>query len=915
MAIVINPRLYIEQAESESAALDTRLYAQAGTAESFSIAPRLYLEQADSESATLDSRLYTDNAYSAAPFGDLVWKFFRGNGVAAALNRGPQYGASNNNNDPYAGTPNVTVRIYPASISGGTVTLDEDLLFTTYLNLHYDKEWGYKDGIDPRTGENPAVISLHRNLPAGYGWYYLEMENTGTVPLVLDDLWVFSYDINRPTATLRSDRHIMDLNSENSLDFQRNNVVVMGQRKGVWVGDREEDISNYDEKTHRNPVFTNYHSKAVDLDSIYNPASPNHVGRASTVYIQEPSISNYSRADWLSQNILAVLRKPRSLPETTLAGEPRNEIDDCVAITDLQGSSGKFWVNGMRESIAPGKWEVRLGVDSIPPWPSYQEFDPYDVADFDNNAIINVRVTDTDGYLRAGNSSTLSSTQDSSSTSITLADGSGFPSNGVLIVHEPASPVYGKFVYNRKSGANTFVGAFVLINKSGHTFSSGAVVTDAYNPYEADDAGTQILVSFDCLVHGRLQVGIKGAGVSAEIPRWAAGLTGGGGIEQGEPKSIRVAAGEHVELIWGGIDQTGVTHPDKLNDESNPLAGVGNFFAHDGGYYVQFDLEDLKTGATFSIKSTELNGEYNAAAAQPIEILRSGIDALAISYDYVNPLREDLPFMPADGDYYFLEQGTVTCYKNGSYSAVTAYDEDGEVESKNRLLFENEGGVDLVFTGNEIHGRYYRILASVEFITVEYPTGASQVHSESGKVFGWAEGDRETFTRTHPESGGLDLLGGFGRIGGEGRTINFDPETNFFGGDSFCEFVRQDAGDSSAVYQHAVRLVMEIVDKSGRPISPTSGENEYNTTVYAEEEMVAAEFWLMLNPGELQSPQNGISEGVYYFLAEPVQRSGNSYTFSHIAFEPGRGHLFGAIGGLPAFALPYPGILVQRSEA
>jgi len=231
-AIELNPRLYLQEPTTETASVIGRLYAYVPVwPDPVSLNPRLYLDGGSTATDSVIARLYADGSSYVMPLGGTVWKYFRGVGLSLVFARGPQYGADDNSNDAMSGSKNCTVTVYRATLSGGTISVSSDS-YELELNLYYDRPWSYKDGIDPRYGINPAVVPIAEELPWGFSWYYLEITNTGSLPLALDDVWVFSQNINVPVLTFSTDSNIGQLSAETHLDFQRNEVTVVGQRKG-----------------------------------------------------------------------------------------------------------------------------------------------------------------------------------------------------------------------------------------------------------------------------------------------------------------------------------------------------------------------------------------------------------------------------------------------------------------------------------------------------------------------------------------------------------------------------------------------------------------------------------------------------------------------------------------------------------
>jgi len=476
-----------------------------------------------------------------------------------------------------------------------------------------------------------------------------------------------------------------------------------------------------------------------------------------------------------------------------------------------------------------------------------------DPSDFDNNAIIFISVTDTDGYRRGTDETTLTSDVNDVGLGYTgtiyVDSTSDFSdSSGILVVHDADTAIYGKFKYTSKT-SNSFTGQFVFLNIGGTAnFSAGDVVTNKFNPYEVDDCGIYMQVSMKSLVHGELRVGVKEISTQSDVSRWVAGLSGGGQIEDGMPKPIKVASSETLTFIWGGIDQTGITHPEKINNENNALFNQPDFFANDGEYYIQIEVTDLKTGQKYTYVTRNLPSTYNSPSEQIIGIKKSGVDNITIDLSYADPTRQDAPYMPVDGTYYFINLGNVQCYSNGTYNRLQAYDNGQSVHSKNYLLFEQEGGVRLNVRNKKLASRCYKVKAVVEYYTMELSAYARYTLPDPD-MWGWAEGSVPwPSVRIYPNDGSeIDVFGGFVSFDENGKTINFDPETNEWGGDNYFNFIRyNDADDISGFYYHVVRLIMTIYDKSGRTVSVVDSNgnlinNDFEHPIYNENNYIVCE--------------------------------------------------------------------------
>ena len=114
-----------------------------------------------------------------------------------------------------------------------------------------------------------------------------------------------------------------------SFEDQRNDILVVGNRKGTWVavGDKEVGLDDPEFSENLNSQYTNYHSRNVDIESIYNPEAANYIGRHLMTYIQEPNIGTTDRAKWLSFNVLNKYRNIENRIDFSLIGDTEVGIE------------------------------------------------------------------------------------------------------------------------------------------------------------------------------------------------------------------------------------------------------------------------------------------------------------------------------------------------------------------------------------------------------------------------------------------------------------------------------------------------------------------------------------------------------------------------------------------------------------
>lgn len=604
---------------------------------------------------------------------------FTGTGLAILFVRGETSGTADNNNEYWSGTDSVQVTLRQSGSSA-------DYLIKQF-NLYYSQTSGddrfFRDGVDYELGDNPCYILIAQNLP--YDSYYVDIEMLTNHSVGIEQLWVYNYnytEIEKSLGTYLDSTNIgtiRDLKYSRGLDNYRNDILVAGRRLGVWTAAGEsEDIAD---TIGRNPVYLNVHSRLIDIDSIYNPNAHNYTGRRQMTYIQEPSISTESRAQWLAYSVLSTYRTLNNHPQFVVWGDPQIQIGDCVSVYDKREEDGntKMWIKGIDEKINSSSWEVACTVTSIEPYPSYEENQDMDIEEFADNYAINIEVGDT--YGDEGNSrhstndasSVLATTVTPSSTSIILTDGSDFDTSGTVMLSHDSQPHYCVFTYTGKS-TNTLTGAVYQYGTTTSYAASSYTVHQKYNPYESEDYDVKLRLTFTCLVKGRVRVGIK----SEDHTGWIAGLSDNGGLE-GEtdvnPKWQDVWPGDDVPFIWGGVDQVGVT-----NDKQG-------FIAEDYSYYFEiiYEREFDQSSMTYSLNKVFSDKDGNDTDIRIIRTSLSNVDYAVVSINSFSGRNESLEYSQTSGD----NGGGITYVGLGWVSYLSAYMTD----NTNYIYTSSDGAI------------------------------------------------------------------------------------------------------------------------------------------------------------------------------------------------------------------------------
>jgi len=549
---------------------------------------------------------------------------FTGTGVSLIVVRNTSSGVNDNDDVYWEGTKNTDITVKRGATEVASVS----------YNLYYHEERFYSDGFDHEVGHNPCHIYVAQGLP--YDTYTVTIDPDGT--LGIDEVWTYNYDyetIQRVYNTYNDGTSIGtigDLSFERGLDYQRNDVLVVGNRIGIYVptGDIEGAT---DPESFENPVYDNIHSRNSDLSSIYNPSAANYIGRRVMTYIQEGNINTYERATWLTNYILGSYRRAFNRPDFMVYGDPQIEIMDCVSVKDKSEEDGynKYWVQGIDESVKDDKWAIRLALKGTPPMPSYEVNSDVDISNFNNEFLINTEITDSSGLDRSGTGAR-SDVVSSDGYTVTVEDGSNFSTSGICVQAEKSTPFYRVCEFTR-SGNDITLSSTSIHSTGLHSYGGGdSEIIEGYNLYEGEDFNNPIKIRFKCLVSGEVRVGIKKVG----YPRFLAGLSSGGGLESGTtfptPKWQKVSPGDDLIFYWGGVNQYGFGYNDQ-EDEDDRRVG---FLADDGEYYVVIDYARNDANRTMKTYASnyKVSGISGAAAdTKVINCIRSCVDNYTLSLD------------------------------------------------------------------------------------------------------------------------------------------------------------------------------------------------------------------------------------------------------------------------------------------
>jgi hypothetical protein len=752
--------------------------------------------------------VYADTTAHEITFG-VDGSGIAGDGFALIVVRDTLGGASDNSNQYWSGTSSVDVDI---SIHGGAS------VYSDSFNFYMSETWYYGQGVYPALGANPCYIPLTRSL--NYDFYDITVTVDGSYTIKVDELWAYSGNVSstavKTLQTYKASGIIASLSSvdyERSMDDLRNDILVVGQRKGIWVADGATEVGIEDPEfsAENNNQFVNYHSRAVDVESIYNPSAANYTGRHLMTYIQEPSINTYARADWLSFSMLNAYRDYKNKVKFSLIGDPEVYINDPITVKDKVEEDGlnTVWVEGFSETITKTDWDMRVDVVGNAPFPSYTEDSDHDVTEYNDRYFSDLDVVDNFGNNRDGSQLGTANGNQSlwSSSSFTLninESTSGWNTSGTMVVMSTSETRYGVLTYTGL-GANSLTGCnWVFSPDNGWVndnpvIGSGWRVENTYNPYEESDYGGFVHLQFRTLVTGTISVGVKTTDYG--IYNFISGVSSGGGInDRGLPKDQKVYPGEVVDLIWGGVDNPGITH-DVTGSE---VIGEG-YFAEDGQYYFTIDYWRESDGTQININSNNFIDENGSSQSKPMYLRKSKEDAHLLTYTFEDNPRGSSQYSPGNNGGVVSTSQTINVFGTPLTKSNT-----------NFIWVSTDGNINVTLRSFYIDAtRTYYINYSSELIEVSQATG------QIGGLENVEQGiNRQRVIDYQPFQGGGQLNWNYS----DGYTFTFNPDWNDYGA-YYVDGHWNTFHDRWQNYLYAhfgkvyfIRLILDIRDGSGRRI-------------------------------------------------------------------------------------------------
>ena len=486
-----------------------------------------------------DATIYVENGYATTTV--------TGRKFALMVGRGPSCGSS----DP-------TVKTFQASLFKGN-----NLLVSTSVNTYDTLDSFYYDNPNA-DGLNKSYIPLANGLP--YDTYNIKILPLSTsYQTRLEGVLCFAEDYEIPVYTFHTNDNekqgsVSKLNVTKSSKDHRNDVVVLGKRKGTLVQTNEKGVET---AVNPNNETTIYVQSAVrDLSSIYNSSSLSYIGRPRTTIIVDPAILNKTQADFIALNFIKEYGLPERNPKFESIGNPIIEINDCINVKEdwKNGISTNeyVWITNINSSF---KQSYTTSFDTTPVKliNSYWKRPAIDIDAFGGNYIYNLHIKNrgywTDLYADITNDTALYVNNSFTSTAYAEAiSETGYLRIGTELMkyeYSSVAPLYIKFgELSRGLGEDGLV----------HRHWENDDVIIGYNPYSYSQGAPT--VSFDLLEDANVAVHIKSLkytdgeleNVQLDDIKVDALTNIEGDLDIDNYEFLRAG---HYELVWGGFDRRG----------------------------------------------------------------------------------------------------------------------------------------------------------------------------------------------------------------------------------------------------------------------------------------------------------------------------------------------------------------------
>jgi len=321
----------------------------------------------------VDATGYTD--------GDIVTTTVTGKKFGLLVGRGPATGA--------ADTASQGTFKYTLHKEGVVLVTSSANPYDTQNKFYYDEP--------NSSGQNKSYVSIANGLP--YDTYQLEIESLDDAYQTrIEGILEFEDDYEVPSVTLHTDDSekqgsITKLKSDKDTKNHRNDVVVLGRRTGTIYqidSDGKEVVVNPN-----NAVDTYIQSSVKDLESIYNIAASNYVGRSKSTIIVDPSILNESQANFIALNFIQEYGNPSKNANMSILGNPLIEPHDCIVVKENVkygiDETNYLWVKSVNSSIGD-VYKTDIQTTPIEPIDSFWDRPAIDLSEYNGNHIYNLHV-------------------------------------------------------------------------------------------------------------------------------------------------------------------------------------------------------------------------------------------------------------------------------------------------------------------------------------------------------------------------------------------------------------------------------------------------------------------------------------------------------------------------------------------
>jgi len=253
------------------------------------------------------------------------------------------------------------------------------------VDLTHDRNWSWRDGIDPSTGTNPCVFE-YRGIDTG------TLQIDVTTGATFQGAELVTEDAEADAVELAGERETLKYRT--STASIRNDVIVAGAERGADTG--EFVIA-----------------RAVDVQSIGRPAAPSFLGRRRLFLYPDARIRRDDQASYIAFRNLQQFQTLQDAATWISPGRPELELDDPATVYDVKTATalpGTRFVDQISHSWTNASFLSTVRLNPYPPLESYRlPLDPISVTD----SLTDFELSRTDGgsldpSLHSGNSLSVS---------------------------------------------------------------------------------------------------------------------------------------------------------------------------------------------------------------------------------------------------------------------------------------------------------------------------------------------------------------------------------------------------------------------------------------------------------------------------------------------------------------------------